>query len=242
MKQGVVVFLDILGFKGIWQRRNSDEILTLLNSVPDFVLKTYQHPPPEKNWPESSPPQVTILSDTIVITIHSESPHCLLIAANITNNIILEFFRHKILLRGAIGYGKYSQSGNSFIGPAIDDVANWHEKADLIGVICTPKTNYIIDLFTMPCFEYNHFNVNLFIKYDAPCKGNLVYKINCLNWPGFMQAAYKEMPSKNEKSSVRKALEGIFSEQDEFDSSVFVKYENTLAFIDKAVSYIEKHE
>jgi hypothetical protein len=89
MKKGAVAFLDILGFKGIWQSRGADDVLSLLNSVPELVIQTYKQPPPEKNWPESSEPSITILSDTIVITIKSNEPHCILLLVDIINKILV---------------------------------------------------------------------------------------------------------------------------------------------------------
>jgi hypothetical protein len=239
MKKGAVAFLDILGFKGIWQSRGADDVLSLLNSVPELVIQTYKQPPPEKNWPESSEPSITILSDTIVITIKSNEPHCILLLVDIINKILVEFHRNNIFLRGSVGYGEYIQSGNTYIGPVIDDVAEWHEKADWIGIISTPKTNYLLDTFSTITFGVNNYKVASFLKYEVPIKGNLSANLYCLNWPGFMQASFNESPQKGLKSKVRIAMENLFSKQPEFNISVLKKYENTLNFIDYAVGFIE---
>ena len=239
MKKGVVVFLDILGFKGIWQRNDADDVLNLLNEVPQLVKDTYRHPPQEKQWPKSSPPRVTILSDTIVITVESEKPHGLLLITEILNIIIVHFHKNNLFVRGAIGYGEYSQSGNTFIGPAIDDVAEWYEKADLIGIIATPKTNYILNLFSTLEFGANGFSVDSYVQYDVPCKQEETYNLNCFNWPGFMQASFNELPDDNLKSKSRLAMEGLFSKQDGVNGPVFLKYENTLLFVDHAVKFMK---
>ena len=244
--KGAVAFIDILGFKGIWQRRNPKEVLYILNKVSETIINSYEHPP--QNWPETSPPQVVILSDTIVITIdtkettpESEKPSCLLILGNIINGVIRHLYKGNFFIRGAVGYGEYIQSKNTFIGPLIDDVASWYEVADLIGIISTPKTNYIIDqLSNMNTkFEYNNFKVPLFIKYDVPYKSDNVYPLNCLNWPGYLQAAYNESPNNSSKSKTHILMEQLFTKQAEFDSSVLKKYENTLKFVDHAVCSIK---
>ncbi len=101
--KGAVAFIDILGFKGIWQRRNPKEVLYILNKVPETIINSYEHPP--QNWPETSPPQVVILSDTIVITIdtkettpESEKPSCLLILGNILTVLFVTFIKVIFLL------------------------------------------------------------------------------------------------------------------------------------------------
>lgn len=71
MKNGAVAFLDILGFRGIWQNRPPDKVIELIEQVPELVAKTYRHPPPEKEWPKASEPDVTVLSDTIIISMES---------------------------------------------------------------------------------------------------------------------------------------------------------------------------
>ncbi len=44
MKTGAIAFLDILGFKGIWQHRPEQEILGMLLEIPELVKKTYKAP------------------------------------------------------------------------------------------------------------------------------------------------------------------------------------------------------
>ncbi|MEA1995739.1 MAG: hypothetical protein U9N18_06330 [Campylobacterota bacterium] len=238
MKKGAVAFIDILGFKGMWQRKDID-VMNILNGIPELIKKRYRYPPPEKKWPSSSEPQVTILSDTIVITIDSEQPHCLFLLGNIINEMTLYFHEHKMFFRGAIGYGEYIQSGNTFVGPAIDDVASWYEVADWIGIVLTPKSNYIIDRFSPFKIKVNNYDVQTFIKYDVSDKYNNTYHINCLNWPGYLQAAYEELPNNGSKSKTHKLMVGLFTEQGEFDALVLKKYENTLKFVDYAVCSIE---
>lgn len=239
MKKGSVAFIDILGFSGIWQRRNAEDVLNILNSVPKLIQDTYKKPPPEKNWPKSSNPECTILSDTIVVTIESEQPHCLFLLGNIICELILYFNEQKIFLRGAVAYGDYTHSGNTFVGPMIDDVASWYEVGDWVGIISTPKTNYLIDRLQPFKVDYNNFAVQSFIKYDVPDKNGDKHTLNCLNWPGYLQAAFKELPNNDVKSKVRILMEKMFTEQSEFNAAVLKKYEHTLKFVDYAVSGIE---
>ena len=147
MDKAAVAFVDILGFKGIWQRLDSNRVLDILKGVKERIKTNYKHPALDRGWPDSSNPEVTVLSDTIVIVIKSDEPHCVLLMANIINDISLYFYDFRLFFRGAISYGEYEQEDSTFIGPAIDDVAGWYEAADWIGVILTPTTNYIYDRF-----------------------------------------------------------------------------------------------
>jgi hypothetical protein len=125
METAAIAFLDILGFKGIWQNRDSEKVLKILSGVVGRVKHSYEYPPEDAGWPKSKSPEITILSDTIVVVIKSSDPQCLFPLANLINDLFLYFWKHNLLLRGAVSWGEYSQSGSTFIGPAIDDVASW---------------------------------------------------------------------------------------------------------------------
>ena len=238
MKTGAVAFFDVLGFKGIWRNKSEEEVLNLMRGVAEVVTAEYKHPPPAKGWPECSPPQVTTLSDTVVITMDSPDPHCVLLLAVALYSVMLHFQRHGLFVRGAIGWGEYSQMGSTFLGPAIDDVATWHETADWIGIVSTPTTNYILDRFSPPLvIDINGFGVVQFLKYDVPGKDGATHRLNCFNWPGYLQASYNELPIPG-KSKARGAMETLFSKQHPFDASVLKKYENTLRFVDFAVGFL----
>lgn len=240
MDKAAVAFVDILGFKGIWQRRDSNQVLDILKGVKKRITTNYKHPAIDQVWPVSSEPEVTVLSDTIVIAIKSDEPHCVLLMANIINNISLYFYEFGLFFRGAISYGEYEQEDSTFIGPAIDDVAGWYEVADWIGTILTPTTNYIYDRFKNVTVGVNKIPVTPYIKYTVPGKGGRSFKLNCLNWPAYLQASYKRITKSNEKSDARALFEKMFSEQAAFDASVLLKYENTLDFIDYSVSQMNE--
>jgi hypothetical protein len=231
MKTGAIAFLDILGFKGIWQHRPEQEILDMLLAVPELVKQTYKAPPPDKGWPAVGEPGVTILSDTVIITFESEHPQTLLLMCTIISAILHHFLKHNIFARGAIGWGRYTQNGPVFLGPAVDDVAMWYEAANWIGVITTPRTNYMIDRLGNRQFEANGKKVDPFIKYDVPLKSGKPILLNVFNWPGLMQTAYVGEGAGN----FRQTMTGVFSVQDSIDASVHEKYEQTLKFIDHAL-------
>ena len=229
MKIGAVMFLDLLGFKGIWQSRPEREIVDLLIQVPEIVAGRFVSP--NGTWPKIEPPVATILSDTIVITIECEEPHALLLMGQIAVALFHHFAHKRIFLRGALSFGQYYQEGPIFLGPAIDDVANWYEKADWIGVITTPRTNYIVDCFGHTHIGVGTFAIPQFIRYPVPMKSGPPISLNAFNWP----IIYQEMRTAEQKSIARR-FRSLFADQENFDERVMKKYENTLSFIDFSVN------
>ena len=202
----------------------------MLLEIPKLVKETYKAPPPEKGWPEVGEPNITLLSDTIIITFESEHEQALFFMCEVIDRILRHLLRQGIFACGAIGWGEYTQNGPLFIGPAIDDVAMWYEAANWIGVITTPKTNYLIDRFNSVAFPVNGNKVDLFIKYEVPMKSGKPIRLNVFNWPGWMQNSYKK-----EEGNVKQSIIGIFSLQGFIDASVHEKYEQTLNFIDHSL-------
>lgn len=234
MKKGAVAFIDILGFKGIWQTRSESEILGLLTQVPVVIAKAHAGVRAGEGWAKIPPPDVVVLSDTIVVTLDSEEPQSLFILGNSVYMAMHHLFSGGLFVRGALGFGEYARSESTFLGPAIDDVASWYEVADWIGVITTPTTSFLIDRFSSPLeMGVNGFMVPQFIKWDVPGKGAGPFRLNAFNWPGYLQANFSELAGDG-KSKARVFMESLFAKQAPFGASVLAKYENTLNFVDVA--------
>lgn len=240
MNNGAIAFLDILGFKGIWQRESPEKVLSIMKDVVNRVEQTYKKPPPEENWPEAEGPDITILSDTIAIGFRSEHPACLVLIANVIYQLFHFFLESKLFFRGAVGYGQYTQRDNIFIGPIIDDVANWYEAINWIGVVSTPITNYYIDRLKIDPLKVSSFSVPCYSKYSVPGKNGLIHNLNCLNWPAYLQACFNVLPKAGEKSEARQLIERIYTEQYPFSANVLEKYENTLKFIDVSINRMKE--
>ncbi|MGJ0516214.1 MAG: hypothetical protein ACR65O_10770 [Methylomicrobium sp.] len=240
MKKAAVAFIDILGFKGIWQRMNPNDVLDILKGVKTRVLKQYETHTQEEKWYSTFIPEVTVLSDTIVIVIRSDDPKCIFLMPHIINDLAFYFYGYGLFFRGAIGYGDFEQEDSTFIGPVIDDVASWYEAADWIGTILTPKTNYLYDRFENVTITVSGIPTIPFIKYLVPGKNGKKFNLNCLNLPAFLQASYQALVIPGEKSKARAYFEQLFSQQSEFDASVLLKYENTIEFIDYSISMMSQ--
>ena len=101
-----------------------------------------------------------------------------------------------------------------------------------------PTTNYIIDRFE-PRFALgiHGWNVDQFVKYDVPGRAGVTYRLNSLNWPGFIEAIATD-PQPSPQGEARRIMEALFAAQHSIDTSVLKKYENTLQFVDYAIRFM----
>lgn len=223
MEKGAVTFLDILGWKGIWQRdKNALEKLTeiVLNCEKwiEDIQRKEKELDPEFPLLQSDEAKVTSISDTIVITSKGEkSESSLLLHAKLSSKIVVECLKRKLFIRGATGWGEFSQKDNIFVGPAIDETASWHELADWIGVMQTPSAKY-----ESICPNGTGFSMT---KYSVPLKKGK-FETRCIDWPSEL------LIEQGDKYTAELFLRDIFVEQSPIFPSIAPKYENTLAFFE----------
>lgn len=146
INNGAVTFLDVLGWKGIWQRQdNPIQILDGLRERLQTSANEYGRGRILKKT------DVLSISDTIVLLTEIqelENPaDALDLHGQLCAETLLYSLEQGIPLRGATGYGEFSVNtkNNIFVGKAIDETASWHEQADWIGVFMTPSAFYSYD-------------------------------------------------------------------------------------------------
>ena len=206
-KQGLVIFLDALGMKGIWKRFPPIEVIQKWSKVNHAFLSIEEDPEIQHldfNF--------RALSDTIIITISN---------INSINNNLHKIFdvlikpftnsiRNKILLRGVITCGIFYWSDKLIIGPAIDEAAEYHNKVNWIGISTSPSLK----------LNLNEMNRNKsLISYRIPWKERereSYYEGIVLNWPIY--------DTNNECMSV------LLEEESQADSNSKIKYNNTYTF------------
>ena len=216
---GVVSFIDILGWKGIWSNPTSP-----IDTLNEFMYKFQRYMAflsafsySRKNY------EAILFSDTIVIftpefnfeeSIRFHSEACKwAIEHGLRNDLPLP-------LRGAIGYGEYSYSrsqyGVTMVGSVIDEVSVWGEKVDWIGVILAPsvifKSRFDDCLGTIE-------NLSYIRKYDSiPFKEKTVEVLDlCVKWGD---------------SNGVKLLENLVENQKYTSPEITLKYLNTLLFLE----------
>ena len=132
MRKGFVTFADILGWKGIWLKSNPQEMAKKLETILQNLKDTI----------DIDNLNISLISDTFVIyssldDIEKEFMSHTSILLKLIDSIVTE----GLLIRGATSYGEYYVSSQelTFVGPAIDEAASWHEKADDISIFLTPS-------------------------------------------------------------------------------------------------------
>jgi len=165
--KGLVIFLDMLGWKGI-QAKNPkaiEKLSALTERLELWILdNVLRWTPSLKN--AIIKPRIINLSDTIVIFINDEDNYKPLNIFFKISKLITDLLNEDIALRGAISYGQYKahEVRNIFIGEAIDDAGEYYESTNWAGVILTDKG---LDFFKERCSNWEKYIIDLgFVKYD----------------------------------------------------------------------------
>jgi hypothetical protein len=167
---GVVTFLDVLGWKGVYDRK-PDAIESLSELVEGLRTEA-------ELLSGNLTGEVVIksISDTIAIfTLCPEQEastaidaHGELCAWVIPRSIISE-----IPVRGATTFGDFELGENIFVGKAIDEAAAWHEQTDWMGVHLTPSAEYVFNPAS---------GQRTWIRYTPPHKARLDWTPHCVDW------------------------------------------------------------
>lgn len=131
-KIGLVIFIDVLGMKGIWQRLSPIEVKNRWDKVIRSLKDSLEVRPPKEGY------IFKVLSDTIIITIPTSQSSAIAETFEHLIQPFIESLRLRMLLRGVITYGTYYISERLVIGEALDDAAYHHNKLDWIGIALSP--------------------------------------------------------------------------------------------------------
>jgi hypothetical protein len=167
---GVVTFLDVLGWKGIYDRHD-DAILALSRLVQGLVKEAEK-----KRGIITRETDIKSISDTIVIfsyCFEDEIQQALEIHGQLCQWVIPQSIKSEIPVRGATAYGEFSIQDNIFIGQAIDEAAAWHEQADWIGVHLTPSAEFVFQCSSI---------TSAWHPYSPPLKSKSNYHLHAVNW------------------------------------------------------------
>jgi hypothetical protein len=140
--KGAVTFIDVLGWKGIWQQTDFaiETLFSLINETMEkakIISQEYSNIEELRGKEEIT--KVISVSDTIVLFTSGPSNVVIEIHAKICAWLLPYALELELPLRGAISYGEYSTKANIMVGYAVDEAASWHETTDWIGVVLTPS-------------------------------------------------------------------------------------------------------
>ncbi|MBI4667027.1 MAG: hypothetical protein HY751_11540 [Nitrospinae bacterium] len=238
ISKGAVAFLDILGFKGMWQSTHPANLTAQINLISNMVAKVQKNVIKEMSTKldiEANPDQLNfnLLSDTFIITVENEDLSlALFFVVQATQDLILHFAlfddvkppnlppARPLFLRGAISTGWFYRKNNMYIGEAIDDAAEWFNQPDFVGAILTPRTGYFYrKLLNDPPKNPNR----LLIKYTTPTKKGK-FDLYCVDWINRYIALYPH------KKFDLKDLYSKFIQNGNISPGVVSKYQNTDEF------------
>ena len=168
---------------------------------------------------------VSAFSDTVIVTMKGVKAHVLVPA-------MMDFLTWPFIIgidmgmffRGAVSSGKFYQSGNVLIGPAVDEAAEWYTKPQWIGVSTTPSASILVER----ALEDDVQLLNKISHYKVPLKKGAE---SCwtFSWP--MHKVLKDYLKKKDIT-----LQSWFLEAESnrpLDSSAKTKIDNTIKYIDR---------
>lgn len=168
---GVVTFLDVLGWKGVYHRQH--DAITSLNLL---IGGLSERAPKSARGRIMGGVQVKSISDTIAVFTHcseAEIVPAIEIHGELCQWLIPESIESEIPVRGATAFGDFELRESMFVGKAIDEAASWHEQSDWIGVHLTPSAEYVFK---------PRIRGSAWSKYCPPNKSRLNWKPHCVDW------------------------------------------------------------
>lgn len=207
---GVVTFLDVLGWKGVYDRKPDaiSSLTRLIEGVRDRAK--------EKRGRITSDVQVKSISDTIAcfsFCSESDIAAAIEIHGELCQWLIPESVESEIPVRGATAFGEFEIRDNIFVGKAIDEAAAWHEQSDWIGVHLTPSAEYVFQRKSA---------VSAWAPFAPPNKTRLSWKPHCVNWT----REWTDRPRKVEE------IKSKFRRLGPIVPEIAGKFVNTLTFIE----------
>ena len=183
-RNGVVTFLDVLGWRGVYDRQ-PDAITSLIRLIEGVRMRA------DKASRGSIQDEVKVksISDTIAIFTFCEDTEIsktIEVHGTLCQWLIPESIRSEIPVRGATSFGEFEIQENIFVGKAVDEAASWHEQSDWIGVHLTPSAEYV--------FKPKGSD-SAWVQYAPPHKVRLTWRPYCVNWISGWKSREQEIES-----------------------------------------------
>lgn len=261
-----MIFLDILGYKGLWNRYGSEELITKLLKIKrdTFLEKKGYNTVYGKVQKEKLDFIMYTFSDTFIITVEElkgspengnkntrlNNGRSIKPAMEIASVIFDMAIKEHILLRGVISYGEFFtvKKQNILLGPAIDEAGDWYDKANWSGIHLTPTANFkfqsqYLDQEILEDYMAQKYPKNLLtMEYEVPLKNNEHFFTHVINW---LNAGYDPMDGltsedlKDYSIHQKKNILDLFSDKEIGSITVNIKdkFINTIQFVDFVIDY-----
>ena len=237
MQDGVVVFLDALGVKGIWARADPESVVFSWEEVLKRLHHSIGNSPKIGSIGDKPEPlnyTIAAFSDTVIITLKcTDDPaaHVPLVAKIVSDAFFYALVKG-IYFRGVIAIGKFYQSKTLMIGPAIDEAAEWYTQPEWMGVSTAPSASFGLSRLEDQKADISKW----FIKYDIPSKSGPQKAEWALAWP---TNPPKDHSISDKNLTTRGLILDSFANRP-ISVAAAQKYKNTLAFFDYVTSQSSK--
>lgn len=190
MEKGVITLLDVLGWKGIWQRRPDaiDSLTKILQRAQNMNNHLFSSDKlgQTENLFKGIKTDVVSISDTIAIVSYGDLNKLIECHAILSTSVTYDSIIEGIPVRGAICCGEISTKDHIFVGPAVDEVASWYEAVEWIGTILTPSA-------LLQYKPTDTLSKNAIVKHNVTAKGIGSYETLCPNWTLFWGKGDEEL-------------------------------------------------
>ena len=219
---GVITFLDILGWKGIYNR-DENPIAKLKELYQDINLKMADE---NRRRGRRMTYGARSVSDTIILFTRLEEEaseedvsNALLDQGKVCATGIVQSIVSGIPLRGATAYGnfEFDDKKNIYVGKTVDEAAMWYETGDWIGVHLTPSAMFAIEPEDLS---------PSWMPYFLPTTQKVRLETLCVNWLDTWKHSI------NDDERLRQ-LRQLFLQMGPIVPSLSGKFTNTLAFLRK---------
>ena len=213
-KEGLVIFLDILGTKNLIY---NDEGINRFNLLIDAAKSKFIS---SNNQDVLNNAKFSYFSDTIMITIENKNYKNFSEYLNAVSEGLIHFLLYamklNIFLRGCVSYGEYRTNKFVSVGKAIAEAGSYYELANWIGITATPS------LYNKIIKDTDKDIPLLFVEYDIPTKKGIEigYALN-------LKKLFRS-PSDEFENLIR-ILDTQRDKHNDYDISI--KYRNTIKFV-----------
>ncbi|WP_345246697.1 hypothetical protein [Nibrella saemangeumensis] len=247
-RQKYIAFVDILGYSQIVEKNSFEDLSRfvgfLIRDVQMYLTSEEAGKSKTRLYLHGFAPDLSeatinniMLSDTIIFwTVDDSAESFYEIIKSIRNLMFFESFFTNVALRGVITIGELefvnydithpslTINQSTLYGKAIVEAYHIEKEQEWIGCLVTDKAiNRFLKKVPTPDAKDKVFN-NFIIQYDVPKKGNQYQNSYVINWP-------QSYPIKMAKESIW----NCFTKHhhiSELADSVYLKYQNTLKFIE----------
>lgn len=234
MKHGYVMMLDVLGFRDFVSKTSGSSFFDIWNSIKTSIIE--QKKLIEDNLKQAVTIDVICLSDTLIVCVslneidRIDDKYLLCFMPILIDTFFYKQIKNnQVFFRGAISYGKftYSTEQNIIMGHALDEVSDWYESTDWIGIILSPSAEYALEKLVMEKESTDSLVEGMkkrFIEYDKiPFKKEITARC---------KYAYLWINNETDSKNKEKIIEllAIYSDL-KHTVAIAAKYKNSLEFI-----------